>query len=57
VTLATLRSVSTLAVADYLGARGALKAPPFEALQFVLFSARAAVGGGPYIVEVDYPLR
>ncbi len=57
VTLATLRSASTLAVADYLGARGALKPPPFEASQFVLYSARDSVGGGPYIVEVDYPLR
>ena len=57
VTLASLRSASTLAVADYLGARGALKAPPFEAPRFVLYSARDSVGGGPYIVEVDYPLR
>jgi hypothetical protein len=22
----------------------------------VLFSARASVGGGPYVVEADYPL-
>jgi len=56
VTLANLRGVSTLAVADYLGARGALKAPRFEAPRFVIFSARDSVGGGPYIVEVDYPL-
>ena len=57
VTLAGLRSASTLAIADYLGSRGALKAPPFEAPRFVLYSARDSVGGGPYIVEVDYPLR
>jgi 2'-5' RNA ligase len=57
VTLASLRSASTLAVADYLGVRGALNAPGFEATQFVLFSARDSVGGGPYVVEVDYPLR
>ena len=57
VTLARLRGVSTLAVADYLGARGALKPPSFEAPRFVLYSARDSVGGGPYIVEVDYPLR
>jgi len=57
VTLASLRGVSPLAVADYLGVRGALDAPSFEAAQFVLYSARDSVGGGPYVVEVEYPLR
>ena len=56
VTLARLRSASPAAVADYLGARGALVAPPFEAARFVLFSARDSVGGGPYVVEAAYPL-
>ncbi len=56
VTLARLRAVSPAAVADYLGARGALVAPPFEASRFVLFSARHSVGGGPYVVEAAYPL-
>jgi RNA 2',3'-cyclic 3'-phosphodiesterase len=57
VTLASLRSVSPFAVADYLSVRGALPAPSFEASRFVLYSARASVGGGPYVVELDYPLR
>jgi 2'-5' RNA ligase len=57
VSLASLRGVSTLAVADYLGVKGALSAPGFEARRFVLYSARASVGGGPYVVEVAYPLR
>ncbi len=56
VTLARLRSASQAAVADYLSARGALIAPPFEAARFVLFSARDSVGGGPYVVEAAYPL-
>lgn len=56
VTLARLRSVSAAAVADYLGARGALVAPPFEASRFVLYSARGFSGGGPYVVEAAYPL-
>jgi 2'-5' RNA ligase len=56
VTLARLRSVSAAAVADYLSARGALVAPPFEASRFVLYSARESVGGGPYVVEAAYPL-
>ncbi|MGH6769305.1 MAG: RNA 2',3'-cyclic phosphodiesterase, partial [Xanthobacteraceae bacterium] len=30
--------------------------PPFKVTRFVLFSARAAVGGGPYVVEAAYPL-
>ncbi len=56
VTLARLRSVSPAAVADYLSARGALVAPSFEASRFVLYSARDSVGGGPYVIEVAYPL-
>ncbi len=56
VTLARLRSASPAAVADYLSVRGAFLAPPFEASRFVLYSARHAVGGGPYVVEAAYPL-
>jgi 2'-5' RNA ligase len=56
VTLARLRSASTLAVADYLGARGGLQAAAFEPSRFVLYSARDSVGGGPYQVEASYPL-
>jgi len=56
VTLARLRSASTFAVADYLGSRGALLVPGFEARRFVIYSARDAVGGGPYVVEAAYPL-
>jgi 2'-5' RNA ligase len=57
VTLASLRGVSTLAVADYLNVRGRWRAPGFEASRFVLYSARESFGGGPYIAEVEYPLR
>ena len=57
VTLARLRGVGPAAVADYLGARGGAIAPSFEASRFALYSARESVGGGPYLVEVDYPLR
>lgn len=56
VTLARLRSASTLAVAGYLGSRGSLFVPAFEARRFVIYSARDAVGGGPYVVEAAYPL-
>jgi 2'-5' RNA ligase len=28
----------------------------FRPSRFVLFSSRASTGGGPYVVEADYPL-
>jgi 2'-5' RNA ligase len=56
VTLARLRSASTLSVAGYLGSRGALNVPGFDAARFVIYSAKDAVGGGPYVVEAEYPL-
>ena len=56
VTLARLRDSSSFEVAEYLSARGAFRAPPFKVSRFVLFSARASVGGGPYVVEAAYPL-
>ena len=56
ITLARLRDVSTHRVADYLASRGPYRSPPFHVARFVLFSARAATGGGPYVVEAAYPL-
>lgn len=56
VTLARLRDASSHQVADYLSARGLFRTPPFQVSRFVLFSSRASVGGGPYVVEAGYPL-
>ena len=56
VTLARLRETSSRQVADYLSARGHYRSAAFEVSRFVLFSSRAAVGGGPYVVEEAYPL-
>jgi len=56
VTLARLRAASSIAVADYIGARGYFLNRTFEANRFVLFSSRASTGGGPYVVEAAYPL-
>jgi 2'-5' RNA ligase len=56
VTLARLRGASPLAVADYLGARGYFPQLAFTPERFVLFSSRDSVGGGPYVVEAEYPL-
>jgi RNA 2',3'-cyclic 3'-phosphodiesterase len=56
VTLARLRDTSSFEVAEYLSARAAFRSPPFSVSRFVLFSSRASVGGGPYVVEAAYPL-
>jgi 2'-5' RNA ligase len=56
VTLARLRDTSSREVADYLAAREPFRTPPFRASRFVLYSSRASVGGGPYVVEAAYPL-
>lgn len=56
VTLARLRDGSPLDVAEYLAVRGAFPRFTFMAQQFVLYSSRDSVGGGPYIVEAAYPL-
>jgi RNA 2',3'-cyclic 3'-phosphodiesterase len=56
VTLARLRDSSSHQVAEYLSGRGYYRSAPFEVSRFVLFSSRSSVGGGPYVVEADYPL-
>lgn len=56
VTLARLRDSSSRQVADYLATRGPFHTLPFPISRFVLFSSRASVGGGPYVVEAEYPL-
>lgn len=56
VTLARLRDASSRDVANYLSARGLFRTPAFRVSRFVLFSSRASMGGGPYVVEESYPL-
>jgi 2'-5' RNA ligase len=56
VTLARLRDASNQDVADYLSVRGYFPTKVFMASRFVLFSSRASVGGGPYVVEDSYAL-
>jgi 2'-5' RNA ligase len=56
VTIARLRDSSSRQVADYLSLRGPLCSPLFTVSRFVLFSSRASIGGGPYVVEAAYPL-
>jgi 2'-5' RNA ligase len=56
ITLARLRDATSRDVAEYLSARAGFHSAPFAVSRFVLFSARASVGGGPYVVEAAYPL-
>jgi 2'-5' RNA ligase len=56
VTLARLRDSSSRQVADFLATRGHFRSRSFPVSRFVLFSSRASVGGGPYVVEAAYPL-
>lgn len=56
VTLARLRDTSPFHVANFLGLSSHLPTMRFTAEEFVVFSSRSSVGGGPYIVEAAYPL-
>jgi 2'-5' RNA ligase len=56
VTLARLRDSSSRQVAQYLSSRAPVGVSPFPVDRFVLFSSKAAVGGGPYVIEAVYPL-
>jgi 2'-5' RNA ligase len=56
VTLARLRHVSSLDVADFLGLHGGGPRLAFTARRVALYSARESTGGGPYVVEAAYPL-
>jgi 2'-5' RNA ligase len=55
VTLARLNNSRSREVAEYLAARP-YRSVPFWVSQFVLYSARASTGGGPYVAEAIYPL-
>ena len=56
VTLARLHDASSQDVADYLSVRGYFPSRTFLASRFVLFSSRASIGGGPYVIEDSYAL-
>jgi 2'-5' RNA ligase len=56
VSLARLRGVSDLEMADFIHAAGQFTPLEFTARRFALFSSKNSVGGGPYLVEQSYPL-
>src|SRR5262249_58579117 len=51
VTLARLRDTSSRQVAAFLSARQPFRSPLFSVSRFVLYSSRASICGGPYLVE------
>jgi 2'-5' RNA ligase len=55
VTLARLRDASSRQVADYLAGCGYFPPVSFRVERFVLYSSRASTGGGPYVIEEDFP--
>ncbi len=56
VTLARMRDTTSRQVAEFLSLRQPFRLPPFSVSRFVLYSSRNSVGGGPYVVEAEYPL-
>ncbi|MEP7241508.1 MAG: RNA 2',3'-cyclic phosphodiesterase [Devosia sp.] len=56
VALARLKGASAMDVADFMHQAGHFWPLEFSVGRFVLFSSRASVGGGPYLVEQAYPL-
>jgi len=57
ITIARCKGVSAGDVANWLALRGNFPITVFTARRFVLFSAKASTGGGPYIVEEAYDLH
>ena len=57
VTLARLKNVPPSDLARYLAALGHVPSAQFTPAAVALFSSRDSVGGGPYVVEAEYPLR
>ncbi len=56
VTLARLRDTSPFELANYLGMLAHVPPLRFDAESFEVFSSRASIGGGPYVIEASYPL-
>lgn len=56
VTLARFRHGQPDVIARFLSRHGAFACEPFHVDCFALFSSRPNVGGGPYVVEAEFPL-
>ncbi len=56
VTLARLRDTAPDDLARHIAQSGHFTPMTFTVDRFVVFSSRESVGGGPYLIEQDYPL-
>jgi RNA 2',3'-cyclic 3'-phosphodiesterase len=56
VSLARLKGTSAIELAEFMHQAGHFAPLEFTVGRFVLFSSKASVGGGPYLVEQSYPL-
>lgn len=56
VTLARLRDTPPADLAVHIAQAGHFVPLRFVARQFVLYSSKDSIGGGPYVVEQDFPL-
>ncbi|PLX37770.1 MAG: RNA 2',3'-cyclic phosphodiesterase [Hyphomicrobiales bacterium] len=56
VTIARCKRAAPRDVADWLAVRGYFPVEPFLATRFVLYSSKASSGGGPYLIEEEFPL-
>ena len=57
VTLARLRDTSPFELANFLSMISHVPRLSFDADSFEVFSSRASVGGGPYVIEASYPFH
>jgi 2'-5' RNA ligase len=55
ITIARLKNAKAADAGRYLSERGLVYVPDFMAARFVLMSSRESTGGGPYLIEADYP--
>jgi len=56
VTIARLNKPRIEALTRFLTRHGRFRSPPFIVSRFVLYSSKPMVGGGPYVVEEEFPL-
>lgn len=56
ITIARLKNAKASDAGRYLSERGLVYVPDFTPSRFVLMSSRESTGGGPYLIEADYPL-
>lgn len=55
VTLARLRDTPAIDLAAHISQAGQFEPLRFSVERSVLYSSRASVGGGPYVVEAEFP--